>query len=271
MEQSENTAGAEAIEEQTASLESLGDLLLETEPGGNSSESSQRAGDDSGESGEESGSDDAPTKFNDLAGKLGIELDDLYKLEVSQAEDGTPITVENLKDFHAKQEDVALREIEFEERKTEQEAALMRAQEEIQELLAALPEKAIAPQILEKIRAKGEARRLLENKKTLEVIPEWNDENTRTGDIEKMSNHLREYGYPVNFLESIQDHRMMKYIRDNMRRQERIKAALDKVRSGKPNPTKPTKVTGNAPKKGAQTVKRGNARNQLEAVLTSID
>ena len=42
----------------------------------------------------------APTKFNDLAGKLGVELDDLYKLEVSQAEDGTPVTVEDLKDHY---------------------------------------------------------------------------------------------------------------------------------------------------------------------------
>jgi len=265
---SENTAGAteQTIEEQQPGIESLGEMLAMDEPG-------EQPGDDSGESGEASGSDDAaPTKFNDLAGKLGLELDDLYKLEVSQAEDGTPVTVEDLKDNHAKQADLSLREIEFEERRTKSEADLMQAQNELRELMAALPEKAVKPEVLQKIRDKHEAQMTLERQRTLEVIPEWTDQETRTADMEGMSNHLKQYGYPVDHLERVADHRQIKYIRDNWLREQRIRKALDVVKAGKPNPTKPSKPTGRAPrKKPLAGVKRGNARNNLEAVFSDLE
>jgi len=267
--QSENTAGAteQTIEEQQPGLESLGEMLALDEPG------EQPGDDDAGASGDESGSDDAPpTKFNDLAGKLGIELDDLYKLEVSQAEDGTPVTVENLKDAHAKQADLTLREIEFEERRTKSEAGLMQAQEEVRELLAALPEKAVKPEVMQKIRDKHEAHRQVERERTIEVIPEWTDQETRTADMAGMSEHLKQYGYPVDHLERVADHRQIKYIRDNWQREQRIRKALAAVKAGKPNPTKPSKPTGKSPRKKPLTgVKKGNARNKLEAVFSDLE
>jgi hypothetical protein len=262
--QSENTAGAEQIEEQEPGIEHLGEMLEMDEPQGS---------DDAGASGEDSGSDDPkPTKFNDLAGKLGVELDDLYKLEISQAEDGTPVTIENLKDHYAKQGDLSLREIEFEERRTQQEAELMQAQEELRELMAALPEKAIKPEVLQKVRSKHDAQMNLERRRTLEVIPEWNDADKRLADLEGMSEHLKQYGYPVNHLERVADHRQIKYIRDNWQREQRIRIALERVRAGKPNPAKPSKPTGKAPQKRPLSgVKRGNARNKLEAVFSELD
>ncbi len=265
--QSESTAGAtEQIDEQQPGIESLGEMLAMDEPG------DAPGDDDAGASGEDSGSDDAPTKFNDLAGKLGIELDDLYKLEVSQAEDGTPVTVENLKDHYAKQADLSLREIEFEERRTKTEADLMQAQEELRELMAALPEKAVQPEVLQKIKAKHEAQMTLERQRTLEVIPEWQDDKTRTADMEGMAEHLQQYGYPVNHLERVADHRQIKYIRDNWLREQRIRKALAAVKAGKPNPTKPSKPNAKPPsKKPLAGVKRGNARNQLEAVFSDLE
>ena len=118
--QSENTAGANQTNEQPG-IEHLAELLTEEDSG-------EAGNNGAGAQGEERGSEQPkPTKFNDLAGKLGLELDDLYKLEVSQAEDGTPVTVENLKDYYGKQADLSLREIEFEERRTKTEADLMQA------------------------------------------------------------------------------------------------------------------------------------------------
>ena len=213
-----------------------------------------------------------PTKFNDLAGTLGVELDDLYKLEISQAEDGTPVTVENLKDHYAKQGDFVLREIDFEERRTAQESQLMQAQEELRELMAALPERAIKPEVLQKVRDKHELQVKQERKKTLEVIPDWNDEKTRTADIEGMADHLKQYGYPVDYLGRVADHRQMKYIRDNWQREQRIRKALAQVRAGKPNPTTKQKPAGKAAlKKPLAGVKRGNTRNTLEAVFSELD
>jgi hypothetical protein len=261
--QSENTAGAEQTTETPIAepgIETLSELMAdEKTPGGEE---------------QQSGSEEkaVPTKFNDLAGALDMELDALYKLEISQAEDGTPVTIENLKDHYSKQSDVELREIEFEERRTRQESELMQAQEELRELMAALPEKAISPQVLQKVRDKHEAQVQLERKRTMQVIPEWQDEQTRTADIEGMAEHLKQYGYPVNYLERVSDHRQVKYIRDNWQREQRIRKALEKVRAGKPNPVSKQKPASKAPQKQPLAgVKRGNARNQLEAVFSELD
>ena len=261
MTESENTAGAEQTTESAPGIETLGELLQEDEADAEASP------------GDADGSQAAkPSKFNDLADTLGMGLDDLYKLEISQADDGTPVTIENLKDFYAKQEDSTLREIEFEERRTQQESELLQAQEELRELMAALPEKAIKPEVLQKVRAKHDAQLQLERRRTMEVIPDWQDEKRRAADIEGMAEHLQQYGYPVNHLERVTDHRQIKYIRDNWQREQRIRKALAAVKAGKPNPTTKQKPAGKAASKRPLTgVTRGNSRNKLEAIFSDID
>lgn len=266
--ESENTAGAEAAEEQAApGIESLGELLQESEP--------VEPGDEegAGASGEESGSENStPSKFNDLAGKLDMELDALYKLEISQAADGTPVTIEDLKDRFTKHDDLSMREIEFEERRTTQESEILQAQEELRELMASLPPKAISPEVLNKVRAKAEAQRTLEQQRTLELIPSWQDQDTRTADLTGMAEHLKQYGYPVDHLQRVADARQIKYIRDNWQREQRIRKALEAVKAGKPNPTKPSKPTGKAPSKQTLAgVNRGNHGSKLEAIFSNVD
>ena len=268
---SENTEPTGVEQAEMPGIDSLAEILNATEPAGNSSESSQRGGSD--DDSEASGSEDAAlTKFNDLAGRLDIELDALYGLEVSQADDGTPVTIETLKDHYAKHGDLSLREIEFEERKTQQESSLMQAQEELRELMAAMPEGAIKPEVLQKIRAKHEAQVTLEKQRTLDVIPEWKDETRRTKEIAGMVEHLQQYGYPVDHLSHVADHRQLKYIRDNWQREQRIRAALEKVRAGKPAPTTPQKPAKSAPKKSPLTgVERGQHANKLQAIFSTVD
>lgn len=261
----ENTVGAEQSETEEApeGMTHLAQLLEESEP---ASETVDDTNSDAG------GSHDAKlTKFNDLAGRLNIELDDLYKLEVSQSEDGTPVTVESLKDLYASQGDFSLREIEFEERRTTQESELMQAQEELRELMAAMPERSIKPEVLQKLRDKHEAQLTLEKQRTLDVIPQWQDEKIRTTEITGMVEHLKQYGYPVDHLGRISDHRQLKYIRDNWQREQRVRTALAKVRAGKPNPTTGNKPANKAPSKSPLTgVKRGNSRNKLDAIFSNL-
>lgn len=264
MMESENMAGAETqTNDQPGGIEHLAELLTdEAEDAGAPAE---------GEQGK-SGKPDKPTRFNDLASVAGLKLEDLYKLEISQAEDGTPVTIENLKDHYVKQTDLTLHELEFEEHRTKKEAELIRAQEEMRELMAALPEKAIKPEVLQRIRQKHDAQITLERQRTLEVIPTWKDEKVRTADIEGMSEHMAQYGYPVDYLERVADHRQIKYIRDNWQRELRIRKALEKVKAGKPNPTTKQKSGNKAPTRTPLTgVKRGNSRNKLEAVFSQID
>lgn len=277
MESETTSAGAET-ETQTAATDEpggiarLGELLQETEPKETdgdeaiSDDGSEQPGGDDGEKSK------APTKFNDLAGKLGIELDDLYKLEITSADDSEPVTIEALKDMHAKKIDLDMRELEFEESRTETEAKLMQAQNELRELMAALPEKAVKPEVLEKIRKKHEAQVTVEKQRTLEVIPSWSDSTKREADIAGMAEHLQGYGYPVNYLANVVDHKQLKYIRDNWLREQRIKKALAAVKAGKPKPTTSAKPAKKSPvKKPVAGVKRGKARNTLEAVFSEVD
>lgn len=211
-----------------------------------------------------------PTKFNDLAGTLGLELDDLYKLEISSGTDGKPITVEYLKDLHSKQEDFVLRELQFEERRQQQEGELIRAQNELRDIMAQLPEKAIKPEVLERVRKKHDDVRALERTRTLEMIPDWRDDTRRAEDIKGMVEHLKAYGFPENFLDTAFSARMVKYVRDNWMREQRIRKALDLVTSGKPNPTTTATATGKAPKKPAATTSKAQGRNRLETLFSGV-
>jgi hypothetical protein len=265
---SDNAApGDQAVQAQAPSLESLGELLNLSEPQDEPSDGSNGAGKT-----DEPGGSQKLEKFNDLAGTLDMELDDLYKLQITSAEDGEPVTVEQLKDMYAKQGEATLREIEFEERRTTEEAKILQAQNEVREILAGLPEQAVKPEILEKIRARHASQLKVERARTLEVIPDWKNEKRREADIAGMTKHLQSYGYAVNYLENVVDHRQIKYIRDNYLREQRIRKALEAVKAGKPNPTTRSKPAKKAPTKRALAgVKRGKARNKLEAVFSDLE
>ena len=262
----QETAGAENTQEIPSGMTSLAELLSE----GESHQEETTAGADD----QASGSDDKPelTKFNDLAEKLGVDLDALYKLQVSSSEDGEPVTIEELKDLHKGKADFELAQMDWKEQQLAQEQDLTRAKAELQEILATLPEKAVKPEALEKIRAKHEAQVKLERKKTLDVIPEWKDAKVRTADIEGMSEHLQGYGFPVNYLESIVNHQQLKYIRDNWQREQRVRKALEQVKAGKPGKSPAAKTQQKPPVKNPiGSVKRGSARNTLEAVFSQLD
>lgn len=211
------------------------------------------------------------TEFNDLAEKLGMDLDALYKLQVKSSEDGEPITIEALKDLHKSKGDFELDQLDWKEQQLAQEQELTRAKAELQELIAMLPQKAVKPEMLERIRKKHDATVAQERKKTLEVIPAWKDAKVRTADIEGMSEHLQGYGFPVNYLENIVSAQQLKYIRDNWQREQRVRKALEQVRAGKPGKTPASKTQKKSPSKNpALNVKRGQSRNRLEAVFSNL-
>lgn len=274
MESSTDSAGAsEQVNDQDALPDGMTHLteLLAADGSKETSEGGSSGEDDAASS----GSDDKtqPTKFNDLAGKLGMELDALYKLEISSSEDGEPVTIEQLKDSHKDRADFDLKVIEFEERRTQQEQDLMRAKSELQEILQALPKNSVRPEVLERIREKSEKTTALERQKTLEVIPEWNDEDVRQSDIAGMAKHLEGYGFPLNYLKQVVSHQQLKYIRDNWQREQRIRAALEKVRAAKPDKSIASKPQKAAPKKGTDLskIKRGKSSSKLEAVFSNLE
>lgn len=255
-------------------MQALADLLAADEPVQEQNDGTE-ANKPGGNKAKSSGSDEQTTltKFNDLAGATEMELDALYKLEVSLSDDDEPVTIEQLKDSYKERADFDLKVIEFEEQRTQQEQDLMRAKSELQEILQALPKNAVKPEVLERIRAKSEETTKQERQKTLEVIPEWKDADKRQTDIAAMAEHLQGYGFPANYLQQVVSHQHLKYIRDNMLRERRIREAIAKVRSGKPAKTPTSTKQGKPPRKGAplSNVNKGSHRNKLEAVFSNVD
>lgn len=224
-------------------IETLADLFREGEP---SQEGDASETDANGKPAERQ-KKGKPKGLKDLAERLELKPEDLYALEIPMS-DGKSRTLGQLKDLAAKEGDLSVRELAFEETRSRRESDLMRAQSELRELVAALPKSAVKPEVLEAIRTKHEAVLKRERAQTLEVIPEWNDEAKRTEEIAGIVEHLKGYGFPANYLQSVFDHRTIRYIRDNWRREVRIQKALEQVEAVRPKPTPKSTPNGAAKK-----------------------
>lgn len=189
-----------------------------------------------------------PNDLKALAEKFAAEDKDLYEIAIPFA-NGESRTIGELKDIANKQDDFTVREMKFEESRETREADLMRAQDELRQLMSSLPPESIKPEMIEKVRVKHEATLQVERAATREAIPEWDDEETQKADVQGMMEHLKGYGIPETYLMSIYDHRILKYMRDNWLRQQRVEKALAQVTKGQPAKTKTSKATGKAPRK----------------------
>lgn len=247
-----------------ATLESLNDLL-EDKPGDTAPE-----GDENGAASGDAKKEAQPKKFNDLAESLGITLDELYALEVSTT-DGATVTIQELKALQGTQDDLTIRELEFEEGRTKKEGDLRQAQNELAEIVAALPDGTLNPDVLEKLRVKNAARVTVEQQRTLDSIPSWGVETARTADMTGMISHLEKFGFAKGYLATVTDHRQIVFIRESYLREQRIQKALARVRAGKPNPTTATKAAGKkAPGKTARKPNNSNPRNGLETFFNDV-
>lgn len=215
-----------------------------------------------------------PKKFNDLAGRLeGVELDDLYKLEVMASKDGKPVTVEMLKDAHAKQDDFVVRELAFEERVAKQEAELTRSQTEFAELMASLDPKAITPEVKERVRQKVDASVKRERELTLKAIPEWQNATVREAELGAMVEFLKDFGIHETFLTGTMNHKLFRLVRYATLQKQRIDKALAKVETVRRPSTTGKSGAGNGaarkPDIKPQARARVTARDRLQKALNS--
>jgi hypothetical protein len=187
-----------------------------------------------------------PKALKELAERLELKPEDLYAIEIPMS-DGKSKTLGQLKDLAGKEGDLTARELRIEEERTRKESDLLRSQNELRELVSALPKDALKPEVVNAIRQKHEQHVSTERARTLELIPEWRDETKRTEEIAGMVEHLKGYGFPAQYLQAIYDSRALKYIRENMLREQRIRKALEQVQPAKPAATTKSKPNG-APK-----------------------
>jgi hypothetical protein len=214
--------------------------------------SADASGDGDEEPKKPDGKKGTPKTFTEAAERLGIKPEEFYKLTVAMGGDEEEsFTVGALKDAMKERTDFKLEQLRFGEHKAEQEGELMRSRNELSELLSLLPKEAIKPEVINKIREKHETALKLERERTMNVIPEWKDEGKRTADIAGMREHLSKAGFPANYLNNVSDHKTMRYIRENMLREQRIAQALALV--------KPKQQKGQAPSPRGSSMKSPNA------------
>jgi hypothetical protein len=206
----------------------------------------------------------------DAAERLGMKIEDLYKLEVSIADgqEAEKFSVGALKDAMKDRTDFKFQQLRWGEDKAEQEGELLRSRNELVELMAMMPKETIKPEVIAKIREKHDATLKLERERTLNVIKEWKDEKTRGADIDAMREHLTRAGFPANYLNQVSDHRTMRYIRENMLREQRIQQALAMVKPKQPKGQAPSPRGSSMRSASQPTAQRGKTgeSQQIQAV-----
>ena len=189
-----------------------------------------------------------PKTLLELAELTGIKVEDLYAIEIPAAEDGGESqTFGKLKDLAAGESDFAGRELQFEERRVQFGNDQAKARAELEIVLKSLPEGAIKPEVLAKARKEREVMLDREAVRVLDVIPEWSNDEVKRADLAGIGEHMEQYGFDSGHIDQIVDHRMLRYMRDNLRRMKLVEKALAGVKPVKPVPkskaTPPAKRT----------------------------
>lgn len=217
----------------------------------------------------------APKSFKDLnalAEHLKIKAEDLYKVVIPFAE-GKSMTLGEIKDLAKKETDFDAREMLFEERRVSEEAKLIRAKAEVEEILSAIPTKALNKQVVENIRQRNDAHVVAQRRETLNLIPDWKDEKTRVTEMEEMVTHLKGYGFSGAEFKMLVDARTIKYIRDNWLREKRVKAILERVQKVNTKTVAPSKTTverksAKTPPKESTRTSNSSSENKLRSMFS---
>jgi hypothetical protein len=174
--------------------------------------------------------------IQDAAERLGVSIDDIYKLQLAIEKDGDAeqATLGALKDHFKDRNEFQLERIRLGEERAQQEGDLMRTRNELAELMALLPKESLKPEVVKAIREKHTAHQNIERERIFQVIPEWKNETKRDADLAAMREHLDRSGFPTGYLNNVADHKTFRYIRENMLREQRILQALALVKPKAP-------------------------------------
>lgn len=198
-----------------------------------------------------------PKTLDALAERLGIDVKELYDITLNtgkhDGQEGKDVTLGELKDLAKDSATFEVEKLDFAEQRTKQEADWLRAQQDFSALVKMLPKSAVKPELLKAIADQRLENVEVERSATLRSIPAWKDDAVEESDRKAMSEHLQTYGFGANQLELVTDNRMIKYIRDNWQREERIKAALEKVKKATKGAHKPSGKPKKLPTKKKST------------------
>jgi hypothetical protein len=188
-----------------------------------------------------------------------LTAEQAYAIKVPMPNGAEALSIGEIKDKVAELTDFEMRVVQFDERRIKQEGELLKSQSELRELIGILPKDAIKPEVLQKLRERQSETTRQQRQLTLEHIPEWRDEKKRTAEIEGIVEMLSDYGFDESFLQSVVDHRAMKFIRDNYLIRTRIRKSLEQVRDPKKLGKQPSGKGNKAPSKPSNNPSRRQA------------
>lgn len=218
----------------------------------------------------------SPDTLDGLAERLGVEVGELYKVKVklSDGQEAREVTLGELKDAMTESSSFEVDKLTWEEERTKREHELIKTQQTIADIVGMLPKAALTDELKSALARRRASMIEREKELTRSAIPDWADDEVEARDREAMGKHLEEYGFSPGYVDSIHDHKTLRYIRESMRREARINAALEQVRTAR-KPGHKSSATP-TPGQGQRTPprRRGVTRSrtsQVEQVVELLD
>lgn len=223
---------------------------------------------------------DDPSKPADsldkVAKRLKMKPEDIYAIKIPMPNGAESMTLGDLKDRVGELVDLDTRELEFNQRRVKSEGEVLRAQQELRGLMALIPKQHLSQELVDKVRKNHLATQARERELTLEHIPAWQNEETRSREIQDIVEMFSDYGFDEGFITTIVDHRAMKFARDTMLMRKRIAKALSEVkippRKGKTPSGKAAKPAVRPSESSTERSSRQQGANaSLRAMFTTSD
>ena len=206
----------------------------------------------------------AKLSVSSIAEKLGLDAKQLYENLEIKLSDGSTVSIGQLKDASGKLAGADAELLEIETKRQEVDSHITQQRREIEQLMNYLPADALTPQALEAVR--NDMQRQIDHNRelVLEAIPEWSDPDTADAEQSLMIDHVKPYGFTEGDFKRLYDSRLIRYIRDNQKRDALAKTLLAgrKITDGlKPSAlsSKPTRVRNDGLTQAGRLVLEGSS------------
>lgn len=218
----------------------------------------------------ESASKTKPETLDDLAKALNVEVSDLYSIAVPRGSGQESLTLGAMKDRFDEWSNLDSERVSWNEERTRRDNELYLARQELEELLTAIPKEHVSKDVLNKAATKVQQRIHSERARTLDAIPEWKDEARRSTELTGIASMLEQYGLPANYLGTVYDHRIMRFLRDAHRREVQVQAALSKITQQRTKTSGASKANGAARKPTMSDGKPERSHDARGALITAL-
>lgn len=201
---------------------------------------------------------ETPLDIGAIAERLGVDPAKLYDARIPLADGAEPVTLGQLKDAYRDAQALEAARSEVTKARGEWQADQLRQQRELDEILSAIRQDAIDPQLAQAVQKVNRERLSREAEALFRTVPEWTDQKTRDADLVQMVDTLTPYGITRADLDAVTDHRVLRAFR----RLAHLERAV-KVTTAPKTPPK----SAQAPKKAAQPTP-GQEFGRLKAAVT---